>query len=212
MLLINCLTMTSFCTVVALITFTIHLCAQWMLLLPWCISSYIIFISFMRFVTNNLVARTHSYMMDSLCALTIVFPSVVCVCSSCMYTTPATHWSTWIAQCLQLRPTTSLSTTSVSMVMRITIRGRIFPKGGEMMRRILWSSPCTLQLLPKPQEDIWRDLEHTPLDTRWTRSSPNRHFPHVRHGYYLKHMCYAWPGTKRKAMEKLGALDKTARM
>ena len=47
-----------------------------------------------------------------------------------MYTTSATAWSTWIAQCLQLRPTTSSSTTPVSMVMRITIRGRIFHKGG----------------------------------------------------------------------------------
>jgi hypothetical protein len=157
----------------------------------------------MRFVTNNLPARTHTYLMDTLCALTIVFPSVACVCSFCMSITPATPWSTWIAQCLQLRPTTSPSTTTVSMVMKITIRGRIFPKGGEMMRSILRSSPCTLRLLPKPQEDIRRDLEHTPLDTRLTRSSPNRHFPHVRHGYYLKHMCYAWPGTKRKTMEQL---------
>ena len=85
----------------------------------------------MHFVMNNLAARTHSYMMNTLCALTIVFPSVVCVFSSCMYITPATPWSTWIARCLQLRPTTSPSTTTVSMVMRITIRGRIFPKGGD---------------------------------------------------------------------------------
>ena len=41
-------------------------------------------------VTNNLTAQTHSYMMDTLCALTIVFPSLICVCSFCMYTTPAT--------------------------------------------------------------------------------------------------------------------------
>ena len=80
---------------------------------------------------NNLAAQTHSYMMDTLCALTIVFPSVVCVCSFCMYTTPATPWNTWIAPCLQLCPTTSPSTTTVSMVMRIMIRGRIFPKGGD---------------------------------------------------------------------------------
>ena len=84
----------------------------------------------MRFVTTNLAARTHSYMMDTLCALTIVFPSVLCVCSFCMYTNQETHWSTWIVPCLQLRTTTSSSTTTVSMVMRITIRGRIFHKGG----------------------------------------------------------------------------------
>ena len=78
----------------------------------------------------NLVAQTHSYMMDTLCALTIVFSSVICVCSFCMYTTPATPLSTWIAPCLPLRPTTSPSTTTISMVMRITIRGRIFHKGG----------------------------------------------------------------------------------
>ena len=197
MLLINRLTMTSFCTVVALIIFKTHLCAQCMIFLPWtlCISFYIILISFMRFVMNNLASRTHSYMMDTLCALTIVFPSVACVCSFCMSITPATPWTTWIAPCLQLRPTTSPSTTTVSMVMRIMIRGRIFPKGGEMMRSIPRSSPCTLRLLSKPQEDIWRDLEYTPLDTRWTRSSPNLHFLHVRHGYYLQRVCYAWSGT-----------------
>ena len=85
----------------------------------------------MRFVTNNLIGRTHAYLVDTLCALTIVFPSVVCVCSFCMYTTLETPWSTWIAQCLQLRPTTSPSTTTVSMVMRLSIQGRIFPKGGD---------------------------------------------------------------------------------
>ena len=84
----------------------------------------------MCFIMNNLASRTHSYMMDTLCALTIVFPSVVCVCSFCMCTTPDTPWSTWIAPCFPLRPTTSPSTTTVSMVMRNTIRGRIFPKGG----------------------------------------------------------------------------------
>ena len=84
----------------------------------------------MCFVTPNLAARTHSYMMDTLCALTIVFPSVACVCSFCMSITPATPWTTRMAPCLQLRPTTSPSTTTVSMVMRITIRGQIFPKGG----------------------------------------------------------------------------------
>src|SRR6187401_1195733 len=102
------------------------------------ISYYIILLSFMYLVT-----RTHSYMMDTLCALTIVFPSVLCVCSFCMYHIPETPWSTWIATCLQLRPTTSPFTTTVSMVMRFLIRGRIFPKGGEMMRSILRSSPCT---------------------------------------------------------------------
>ena len=173
MLLINRLTMTSFCTVVAFIIFTTRLCAQCMIFLSWtlCISFSIILISFMCFVTNNLATRTHSYMMDTLCALTIVFPSVVCVCSFCMYTTPATPWSTWIAPCLQLHQTTSPSTTTVSMVMRITIRGRIFPKGGgEMMRSIPRSSPCTLWLLPKPQGYIRWDLDYAPLDTRWTRS------------------------------------------
>ena len=39
------------------------------------------------------------------------------------------------------------------MVMRISIRGRIFPKGGEMMRSILRSSPWTFQRLTKHQED-----------------------------------------------------------
>ena len=39
----------------------------------------------------------------------------------------------------------------------------------------------------------------------------NFHFPHVIHGYYLKRVCYACPATKRKAMEQLRALDKTAR-
>ena len=103
----------------------------------------------MHFVTTNLAARTHSYMMDTLCALTIVFPSVACVCSFCMSITPATPWTTWIAPCLQLRPTTSPSTTTVSMVMRITIRGRIFPKGGgddaEHPTFIPMYTPTTLQ-------------------------------------------------------------------
>ena len=36
-----------------------------------------------------------------------------------------------------------------------------------------------------------RDLNLTQLDTRFTRSSLNPHFLHVRHGYYLKYMCYA---------------------
>ena len=34
------------------------------------------------------------------------------------------------------------------MVIWFSIRGRIFPKGGEMMRRILWTSPC--------QEFVWQ--------------------------------------------------------
>ena len=84
----------------------------------------------MRFVTTNLAARTHSYMMDTLCVLTIVFPSVACVCSFCMYITPATPWTIRMAPCLQLHQTTSSSPTTFSMVMRITIRGQIFHKGG----------------------------------------------------------------------------------
>ena len=126
MLLINHHIMTSFCTMVEFVA----LCT--MLITPWilCIPFYIILISFMHFVTNNLAARTHIYFMDTLCALTIVFPSVLCVCSFCMYHIPETPWSTWIAPCLQLRPNTSPSMTTVSMVMRITIRGRIFPGGG----------------------------------------------------------------------------------
>ena len=103
----------------------------------------------MRFLTNHLAARPHIYFMDTLCALTIVFPSVLCVCSFCMYHILETPWSTWIAQCLQLRPTTSPSTTNVSMVMRITIRGRIFPKGGgddaEHPSFIPMYTPTTLQ-------------------------------------------------------------------
>src|SRR5215216_3293220 len=113
-----------------------------------CISFYIILISFMHFVTNNLAEWTHTFLMDTLCALTIVFLSVVCVCSFCMYTTLATPWSTWIAPCLQLRPTTSSSTTTVFMVMRITIRGRIFPKGGDDAEHptvIPMYTPTTLQ-------------------------------------------------------------------
>ena len=38
--------------------------------------------------------------------------------------------------------------------------------GGEMMRSIPRSSPCTLRLLSKPQVDLGRDLNYTPLDTR----------------------------------------------
>ena len=172
MLLINRLTITSFCTVVVLIIFQTHLGAQWMILLPWtlCIPFSIILISFMCFVTNSLAIRTHVYLMDTLCELTIVFPSVVCVCSFCMCTTLEIPWGTWIAPCLRLRPTTCPSTTTVFMVMRFLIRGRIFPKEGEMMRSIRRSSPCTLWLLSKPHVDIRRDLKHTPLDTRWTRS------------------------------------------
>ena len=103
----------------------------------------------MHIVMLNLIARTHSYTMDTLCALTIVFPSVVCVCSFCMYTTPATPWSTWIVQRLPLRTTTSPSTTTVSMVMRFMIRGRIFPKEGgddaEHPTFIPMYTPTTLQ-------------------------------------------------------------------
>ena len=33
----------------------------------------------------------------------------------------------------------------------------------------------------------------------------------MRHGYYLKRVCYACLATKRKAMEQLRALDKTTR-
>ena len=51
------------------------------------------------FVTHYLVARTHSHMMDTLCALTIVFPSVLCVCSFCMSYIPETPWSTFIVPC-----------------------------------------------------------------------------------------------------------------
>ena len=103
----------------------------------------------MLFVTTNLASRTHSYMMDTLCALTIVFSSVACVCSFCMSITPATPWTTRMAPCLQLHPTTSPSTTTVSMVMRITIRGRIFHKGGgddaEHPTFIPMYTPTTLQ-------------------------------------------------------------------
>ena len=102
----------------------------------------------MRFVTANLASRTHSYMMDTLCALTIVFSSVACVCSFCMSITPATPWTTWIAPCLQLRPTTSPSMTTVSMVRRIMIRGRIFPRGGDDAEHptfIPMYTPTTLQ-------------------------------------------------------------------
>ena len=95
------------------------------------ISFYIFWISILCLATHYLAARTHSYMMDTLCALTIVFPSVICVCSFCKSIPPETPWSTWIAQYLHLRPTTSSSTTTISMVMRITLRGRIFPKGGD---------------------------------------------------------------------------------
>ena len=114
----------------------------------------------MCFVTTNLAARTHSYMMDTLCALTIVFPSVVCVCSFCMYTTPATPWSTWIAQCLQLRPTTSPSTTTVSMVMRITIRGRIFPKGGDDAEHPMFIPMYTPTTLQAPRGHMTRPLTY----------------------------------------------------
>jgi hypothetical protein len=72
-----------------------------------------------------------------------------------------------------------------------------------MMRSILRSSPCTLRLLLKPQVDIRRDLEHTPLDTRLTHSSPSLHFPHMRHGCYLKRRHFAYSGTWETAMEKL---------
>ena len=112
------------------------------------ISFNIILISFMRFFTTNLAAQTHSYIMDTLCTLTIVFPSVACVCSFCMSITPVTPWTTWIVPCLPLRPTTSPSTTTVSMVMRITIRGRIFPKGGDDVEHptfIPMYTPTTLQ-------------------------------------------------------------------
>ena len=80
--------------------------------------------------------------------LTIVFPSVACVCSFCMSITPTTPWTTWIAPCLQLRPTTSPSMTTVSMVMRITIRGQIFPKGGDDAEHPMFIpmyTPTTLQ-------------------------------------------------------------------
>src|SRR6187399_3171239 len=95
------------------------------------ISYYIILLSFMYLVT-----RTHSYMMDTLCALTIVFPSVLCVCSFCMYHIPETPWSTWIATCPQLRPTTSPFTTTV-------------------IRCILWTSPC--------QESAWQVTRATSI-------------------------------------------------
>ena len=126
-----------------------------------CIRFHIFWIGFMHIDMINLVARTHSYMMDILCALSIVFPSVACVCSFCMYNIPETPWSTWIASCLQLRPTTSPSTTTVSMVMRISIRGRIFPKGGEMMRSILWTSPC--------QESVWQVTRASETSTSHTQ-------------------------------------------
>ena len=170
MLLIDRHFMTSFCTMVEFValctmTITTHSCAQRMILLPWmlCISFYIILISFMRFVTNNLVTRTHSYMMDTLCALTIVFPSVACVCYFCMYTTPETPWSTWIAQWSPLCPITSLSTTTVSMVMRITIRGRIFPKGGGRWCGASYGHPhvhCAYSPNPKRTYDETSNIRH----------------------------------------------------
>ena len=46
-----------------------------------------------------------------------------------------------------------------------------------------------------------RDLNYTQLDTRFTRSSLNLHFLHVRHAYYLKYMCYACSGTPKGTME-----------
>ena len=46
-----------------------------------------------------------------------------------------------------------------------------------------------------------RDLNYTQLDTRFTRSSLNLHFLHVRHAYYLKYMCYACSGTPKETME-----------
>ena len=113
------------------------------------ISFYIFWISILCLVTHYLAARTHSYMMNILCALTIVFPSVACISSFGMYHIPETPWSTWIVQCLHLRATTSPSTTTVSMVMRITIRGRIFPKwGGDDAKHPMFIpmyTPTTLQ-------------------------------------------------------------------
>src|SRR4051812_27616883 len=49
-------------------------------------SFYIIWISISCLVMNNSFGRPHSYMMDTLCALTIVFPSVaLCLLSLHVY-------------------------------------------------------------------------------------------------------------------------------
>ena len=56
-----------------------------------------------------------------------------------------------------------------------------------------------------------RDLNYTQLDTRFTRSSLNLHFLHVRHAYYLKYMCYACSGTPKETMENPRTKAKCAR-
>ena len=50
------------------------------------------------------------------------------------------------------------------MVIWISIRGRIFPKGEGMMRSILWTSPC--------QESIWQMTRATSIHTYKGESSP----------------------------------------
>src|SRR5215216_4701651 len=66
-------------------------------------SFYILWISILCLVMNNSIRRTHAYLMDTLCALTIVFPSVACVFSFCMNTVDVL--GTGVPRLACLRPT-----------------------------------------------------------------------------------------------------------
>src|SRR4051812_3482793 len=65
------------------------------------------------------------------------------------------------------------------MVIWFSIRGRIFPKGGEMMRSILWTSPC--------QESVWQVTRATSTSHTQRRiiSFTRVHLTPSRMVYYL---------------------------
>ena len=118
----------------------------------------------------------------------IVFPSVCCSFSFWRNHKTVRHWRVPISSFKMTRTWWSTTPTRrrhlFPMVIWISIRGWIFPKGGEMMRSILWTSPC--------QEFVWQvtRVTSTSHTQRWIISFTRAHLTPSRMVYYLTlHSC-----------------------
>ena len=133
---------------------------------------------------TTLVWWITSWMLGfALTLTTFVFPSVCCPYSFSRNHKTVRHWRVPISS-FKMTSTWWTSTSTrrshlFPMVIWFSIRGRIFPKGGEMMRSILWTSPC--------QESVRRvtcatSTSHT---QRWIISFTRAHLTPSRMVYYL---------------------------